>query len=67
MTSTFRMAKPFQNHAQAAHQAYRRGQLLLRCPFDLAMNWDLPEQRLGLVCGEPRPLEPALRDQLMAD
>ena len=56
----------FQNHAEAAHQAYRRGQLLLRCPFDLAMNWDLPEQRLGLVCGEPRPLEPALRDQLMA-
>ena len=56
----------FRTHAEAAHQAYRRGQLLLRCPFDLAMNWDLPEQRLGLVCGEPRPLEPALRDRLTA-
>ena len=54
----------FEIHAEAAHQAYRRGQLLLRCPFDLAMNWDLPEQRLGLVCGEPRPLLPVLRDQL---
>lgn len=56
----------FQSHAEAAHQAYRRGQLLLRCPFDLAMTWDLPEQRLGLVCGEPRPLVPALRDRLLA-
>jgi len=46
----------FQRRAEAAAMAYRRGDLLLRCPFDLPMNWGLPERRLGLVCGTPRAI-----------
>ena len=44
----------FQRWADEAVEAYRCGDLLLRCPFDLPMNWGLPERRLGLVCGRPR-------------
>ena len=44
----------FQGAAESAAEAYRSGDLLLRCPFDLAMNWGLPERRLGLVCAMPR-------------
>ena len=44
----------FQRWAEAATEAYRCGDLLLRCPFDLPMRWGLPERRLGLVCGTPR-------------
>ena len=46
----------FQRWADAAAETYRSGDLLLRCPFDLAMNWGLPEQRLGLVCASPRSI-----------
>ena len=44
----------FQRWAAEASEAYRCGDLLLRCPFDLPMSWGLPERRLGLVCGRPR-------------
>lgn len=56
----------FLHHAEQARASYRRGQLLLRCPFDLAMDWGCPDQTLGLVCGTARPLPPALRDMLTA-
>ena len=46
----------FELLAERALESYRCGQLLLRCPFDLAMDWGLPEQRLDLVCSSPRPL-----------
>nr|WP_255613990.1 hypothetical protein [Synechococcus sp. MU1611] len=46
----------FQRAAEAAAEAYRCGDLLLRCPFDLPMNWGLPERRLGLVCGTPQAI-----------
>ena len=46
----------FAGRAEQAHRAYRRGQHLLRCPFDLSMNWGIAESRIGLVCGDPRPL-----------
>ena len=46
----------FKRSAEAAAEAYRSGDLLLRCPFDLPMNWGLPECRLGLVCGRPRTI-----------
>ena len=51
----------FELMAERAQAAYRCGQLLLRCPFDLAMDWGLPEQRLDLVCGTPRALPDALK------
>ena len=46
----------FAGRAEEAHLAYRRGQHLLRCPFDLSMDWGLAESQIGLVCGDPRPL-----------
>jgi hypothetical protein len=46
----------FERWADAALAQYKRGQLLLRCPFDLSMNWGLQELALGLVCTSPRPL-----------
>ena len=49
----------FHRWADAAAEAYRSGDLLLRCPFDLAMNWGMAEHRLGLVCGRPRAIPPA--------
>jgi len=53
------MGAEFRSWSLAAAEAYGQGDLLLRCPFDLQMNWGLPERRLGLVCGTPRsiPLE----------
>ena len=42
--------------AQQARDAYRKGSLLLRCPFSMAMNWQLPDVTLSLVTAEPRPL-----------
>ncbi len=42
--------------ARQATEAYRSGSLLLRCPFSMAMNWQLSEVTLSLVSDEPRPL-----------
>ena len=54
----------FQGWADEAAEAYCSGDLLLRCPFDLPMNWGLPERRLGLVCGRPRAIPKDLQDCL---
>ena len=54
----------FQRPAEGAAEAYRNGDLLLRCPFDLPMNWGLPERRLGLVSGTPRSLPRDLESSL---
>ena len=56
----------FQRPVEQARAAYASGCCLLRCPFDLPMDWGLPEQRLGLVCSQPRPLPQDLLDRLMA-
>ena len=54
----------FLAHAESARHRYGRGNLLLRCPFDLAMDWGIPQDQLPLVCSEPRGLPPSLREQL---
>ncbi len=36
---------------------YSHGNLLLRCPFSLDMNWGLPEVKLDLVASKPQPLD----------
>ncbi len=56
----------FELVAERALESYRCGQLLLRCPFDLAMDWGLPEQRLDLVCSSPRPLPSVVQQTLEA-
>ena len=57
---------PFISHADRALASYRRGQLLLRCPFGLSMGWDLPQENLDLVCSEPRGLSPELKGHFEA-
>ena len=56
----------FLDHVERARSAYASGLFLLRCPFDLPMDWGLEEQSLGLVCSEPRPLPLKLIDRLRA-
>ena len=53
--------------AQKAAAAYRRGSLLLRCPFSMAMLWSLPERQLTLVAGTPNALPGGLQDRLRED
>ena len=56
----------FELVAERALESYRCGQLLLRCPFHLAMDWGLSEQRLDLVCSNPRAL-PTVLQQMLED
>ncbi len=55
----------FSPFVDRAREAYRKGDLLLRMPFDLAMNWGLPTLRIGLVAAQPRPL-PACVDHALS-
>ena len=57
----------FLDWANNATLAYQSGTLLLRCPFSLPMNWSLPEQALGLVSADPKPLPHDLERRLRAD
>ncbi|MFM7267491.1 MAG: hypothetical protein ACKOZT_02735 [Cyanobium sp.] len=58
------MGEPFQAHAQACRDLYARGDLLLRCPLDLPMDWGVPAIPLGLTTSEPRMDAQVLRRQL---
>jgi hypothetical protein len=40
--------------AEACRELYRRGDLLLRCPLALPMDWGIPERPIGLTCSHPR-------------
>ena len=53
--------------AEQATKAYRRGSLLLRCPFSLPMDWSLSEQPLDLVSADPQPVSIDLEEQLRVD
>ena len=57
-------AGDFLAYADRARTAYAKGQLLLRCPFDLAMDWGVAECSIGLVCSQPRPLPASLLQDL---
>lgn len=61
------MGGPFTLWAERCRSLYRRGDLLLRCPLAMAIDWGIPEHPLGLTAGRPR-LSPealdALADQL---
>ncbi len=48
------MGPPFQPFVEHHRQLYAQGDLLLRCPLSLPMDWDLPEVRLGLTSSRPR-------------
>ena len=38
------------------HQQYSSGDLIIRCPFSLGMNWGLPEREIGITCSKIREL-----------
>jgi hypothetical protein len=48
------MGGAFMSWAERHRQLYRRGQALIRCPFSMAMDWGLPETRVGLTAAKPR-------------
>lgn len=54
----------FTDYASAARAQYQKGQLLLRCPFSMAMPWGLEEQPLGLTVADLRQLPRNLREHL---
>ena len=47
---------PFATYAAAAKAQYQKGQLLLRCPFSLAMDWGLKEHEIGVTISALREL-----------
>ena len=54
----------FAEYAASARAQYRHGELLLRCPFSLAMHWGLDEHQLGLTVSALRELPGPLRQHL---
>ena len=63
------LGEAFAPWAEQALDLYRQGQLLLRCPLSLPMDWELPSVELGLTCSTPRhdPKEVARRLNLPSD
>ena len=58
------MGPELARRGEAARQLYGQGDLLLRCPLNLPMDWGLPVQPIGLTYSEPRPLAPAVLAEL---
>ena len=58
------MGPAFIPWATAAHDLYRRGDLLLRCPLSMPMDWGVPPLEVGLTCGEPSLGPAAVRQRL---
>ncbi|MAK15206.1 MAG: hypothetical protein CL860_00670 [Cyanobium sp. MED195] len=54
----------FTKYAASARAHYQQGELLLRCPFSLAMDWGLKEQELGVTVSGLRELPRPLRHHL---
>ena len=52
---------PFATYAAAAKAQYQKGQLLLRCPFSLAMDWGLKEHEIGVTISALRELPSQLQ------
>ncbi|MCP9840343.1 hypothetical protein KBY93_06795 [Synechococcus sp. J7-Johnson] len=50
--------------AERCRALYRMGQGLIHCPFSMAMDWGLPEIRVGLTVAPPRERTEALRQKL---
>jgi len=61
------LGSAFEFWASRARECYRHGSLLLRCPFSLAMNWNLQEISLDLVAAGPRTIPAHLEDALQGD
>ena len=58
------MGPAFTSWATAAQDLYRRGDLLLRCPLSMPMDWGVPAVEVGLTCAEPSLGPAAVRQRL---
>tara|TARA_Y100001968_G_scaffold321487_1_gene355956 strand:+ start:119 stop:1192 length:1074 start_codon:yes stop_codon:yes gene_type:complete len=62
--------KPFDKilykHRLNAYLNYKKGNLLLRCPFSLSMNWNIPEISIGLTVSKPRELPHSFKINLLS-
>jgi len=58
------MGPELARYGQAARELYAQGDLLLRCPLNLPMDWGLQVQPIGITHSQPRPLDPAVLAQL---
>lgn len=55
----------FTARADQARDLYRQGDLLIRCPLSLPMDWGLPERPVGLTASRPRH-DPSLQERIAA-
>ena len=53
-------------HRLNAYLNYKKGDLLLRCPFSLSMNWNIPEISIGLTSSRPRELPQFFQSNLLS-
>ncbi|MBU6251054.1 MAG: hypothetical protein KGO47_07820 [Cyanobacteria bacterium REEB417] len=60
------MGLAFAPWADAALAAYRQGQLLIRCPLAMPIDWGLPDVPVGLTTSRPRLDAPALAQLALA-
>lgn len=58
------MGPAFLPWAHRCLDAYRQGDLLLRCPLAMPIHWGVPEVAIGLTAGQPRLDPTALARQL---
>ncbi len=54
----------FENYAKSLSKQYSKGDLLLRCPFSMQMDWQIPEKEVGLTYSKPRKLPPQFHQRL---
>ncbi len=59
-----KLGEGFCGFVEKIQAEYKRSDLLLRLPFSLEMNWDLPECNVGLTASKPRPLPDELKNKL---
>ncbi len=53
-------------HRLNAHINYQQGDLLIRCPFSLEMNWNIPEISIGLTSAKPSDLSQSFKSKLLS-
>ncbi len=58
--------KKFHKYAHSANLGYRKGDLLIRCPFSLKMDWGLSEKHITLTAAKPRKLPIQLKSEIIS-
>ena len=61
------LGEKFVEHVIQARERYFRGNLLLRFPFSLPMNWGVNENSIGLVASNPKKLDEDFTTKVLSD